>query len=311
MPCFDVGKFSCSCAIHAHTQLTHAATSKNRIRQKILQDISFIARPGEVVAVLGGTGSGKTSLLDVIAFRNRGGAITGNIYMNETPCDVEIAHNKTGLVTNNEWLMPNLTVRETLTYLAKLRLVSLTRKQVQERVKEVMTQLDLVSVKNTYIGGDGGVGLTPGQRRRVMVATEMLINPWLLLCDEVTSGLDSATALHIIESLKAVAQKGHTIIMALDQPASELISLIDTVLVLSQGRVAFFGNVQQGLDHFHAVGFTCPDTTSPLDYFVDITSIDTRSAELEDSSRNQVDTMHVPLCTLAIYSEESKTVSLV
>ena len=248
-----------------------------------------MARPGEIVAILGGSGSGKTSLLDSLAFRTTAGTVSGEIRLNERIVDRSLASEFIGYVTQADRLMPHLTVRETLTYLARLRLVGSSRRQIDEHVAGIMSELEVLHVADTYVG-DGFVvrGLSGGQRRRVTIGTQLLIDPTTLLLDEPTSGLDSTTAFHIVENLQALAQRGRTIVVTIHQPASEMLSLLDRIMILSQGKVVFNGTSQQALGHFSSLGLDCPHFTNPLDFFIDITSINTRTEKTYESSRGQV-----------------------
>ena len=259
------------------------------MRQRVLQGVSGIARPGEIVAILGGSGSGKTSLLDSLAFRTTGGTVSGEIRLNERVVDRRLASEFIGYVTQADRLMPHLTVRETLTYLARLRLVGSNRRKIEEHVSGIMSELEVLHVADTYVG-DGFVvrGLSGGQRRRVTIGTQLLIDPTSLLLDEPTSGLDSTTAFHIVENLRALAQRGRTIVVTIHQPASEMLALLDRIMILSQGKVVFNGTSQQALGHFSSVGLNCPHFTNPLDFFIDITSINTRTEKTYESSRGQV-----------------------
>ena len=261
----------------------------SRVRQRVLQGVSGMARPGEIVAILGGSGSGKTSLLDSLAFRTTAGTVSGEIRLNERIVDRSLASEFIGYVTQADRLMPHLTVRETLTYLARLRLVGSNRRQIDEHVAGIMSELEVLHVADTYVG-DGFVvrGLSGGQRRRVTIGTQLLIDPTTLLLDEPTSGLDSTTAFHIVENLRALAQRGRTIVVTIHQPASEMLSLLDRVMILSQGKVVFNGTSQQALGHFSSLELNCPHFTNPLDFFIDITSINTRTEKTYESSRGQV-----------------------
>ena len=286
----DSGLEAASCHV---SRLTRTAAGQegctSRVRQRVLQGVSGMARPGEIVAILGGSGSGKTSLLDSLAFRTTAGTVSGEIRLNERIVDRSLASEFIGYVTQADRLMPHLTVRETLTYLARLRLVGSNRRQIDEHVAGIMSELEVLHVADTYVG-DGFVvrGLSGGQRRRVTIGTQLLIDPTTLLLDEPTSGLDSTTAFHIVENLRALAQRGRTIVVTIHQPASEMLSLLDRVMILSQGKVVFNGTSQQALGHFSSLGLDCPHFTNPLDFFIDITSINTRTEKTYESSRGQV-----------------------
>lgn len=112
----------------------------------------------------------------------------------------------------------------------------------------------------------------------------------MLLLDEPCSGLDSMSARHTVDILRALAARGRTVIFTAHQPASEMFALFDLLLLLSRGRMTFFGTPEGALRHFSTAGFPCPKYTNPLDHVIDITSIDNREIELEADSRARVRT---------------------
>eukprot|EP00042_Codosiga_hollandica_P026307 m.123320 g.123320 ORF g.123320 m.123320 type:complete len:637 (-) comp52155_c0_seq4:72-1982(-) len=266
-----------------------ALSASQKLVRPVLKDVSGYARPGQLLAVLGGSGSGKTSLLDFIMGRVDKEHSRGTVRINERICTQEITRNFIGYVMQDDFLMPNLTVRETIYFLVMLRhSATSSREALEARVTSIMEQLELLHVAELRIGGKFTRGLSGGQRRRVTIGTQLLMDPTVLLCDEPTSGLDSTTAFHIVENLRALARRGRTVMITIHQPSSEMFPLFDRILLLSRGKVAYFGDGMDALSHFGALGHNCPPFTNPLDFLIDISSIDTRSEESELRSSKQV-----------------------
>ncbi|CAN1314344.1 ABC transporter G family member 21 [Linum perenne] len=199
--------------------------------------------------MLGPSGSGKTTLLTALAGRLPG-KITGAITI--------------GFVTQDDVLYPHLTVIETLTYAALLRLPkTLTREEKSGQAEAVLEELGLERCRDTIVGGGGGSpirGVSGGERKRVSIGQEMLVNPSLLLLDEPTSGLDSTTAQRIMSTVRALAR-----------PSSRLYTMFDRVVVLSDGYPIYSGRADRVMEYFGSIG--CGPNLSfvnPADFLLDL-----------------------------------------
>lgn len=205
---------------------------------KILDNISADMPAGQVMAIIGGSGSGKTSLLNAMAHRMRGQnlQITGSTIFNESPNLSSIRH---AYVMQQDVLLPQLTVRETLRYSAELRLPSGTPAEERERVvEEVILQLGLKECADTPIGDGAHKGCSGGEKRRVSIGVQLLANPSVLFLDEPTTGLDATSAYQLVRTLKNLARKGRTIITTLHQPRSEIWEMFDRITLLAKGNSA-------------------------------------------------------------------------
>lgn len=153
----------------------------------ILSNISFDMAPGQVVAILGSSGSGKTTLLNALAQRAAKSLQSGSIKFNGL--DPKVFESHMAYVQQIDYLMPYLTVRETLRYSAELRLDSgLSRKEKHALVEEVILELGLKDCADTIIGDDWRKGISGGEKRRVSVGCQLLLNPSLIFMDEPTTG---------------------------------------------------------------------------------------------------------------------------
>ncbi|XP_008805673.2 ABC transporter G family member 14-like [Phoenix dactylifera] len=238
----------------------------------ILNGITGVVCPGEILAMLGPSGSGKTTLLTAFGGRRLSGKLSGKITYNGLPFSGPMKR-RTGFVAQDDVLYPHLTVAETLAFTALLRLPrSLDRAEKVRQAHQVMSELGLARVAHTMIGGPLVRGVSGGERRRVSIGQEMLINPSLLLLDEPTSGLDSTTAARIVTTLKRLATEGgRTVVTTIHQPSSRLYHMFDKVVVLSaEGSPIYYGRAAAALEYFVSIGFSSPLTLNPADLLLDL-----------------------------------------
>ncbi|KAJ0263197.1 ABC transporter G family member 9 [Hirschfeldia incana] len=248
--------------------------AKGKIEDKtILKGVNGIVKPGEILAMLGPSGSGKTSLLTALGGRvSEGkGKLTGNISYNNKPFSKGVKR-ATGFVTQDDALYPHLTVTETLVFTALLRLPNSFKKEDKiKQAEAVVTELGLDRCKNTIIGGLFLRGVSGGERKRVSIGQEILINPSLLFLDEPTSGLDSTTAQRIVSVLWELAHGGRTVVTTIHQPSTRLFYMFDKILLLSDGNPIYFGLGSNAMDYFASVGyFPSVERVNPSDFLLDI-----------------------------------------
>lgn len=235
----------------------------------ILNGLSGVVFPGEILAMLGPSGSGKTTLLTALGGR-LSGKLSGKITYNGQPFS-GATKRRTGFVAQDDVLYPHLTVAETLLFTALLRLPSsLTADEKAEAVERVISELGLTRCRNSMIGGPLFRGISGGEKKRVSIGQEMLINPSLLLLDEPTSGLDSTTAMKIITTVKRLAAGGRTIVTTIHQPSSRLYHMFDKVVLLSEGSPIYYGSASNAMDYFSSIGFSTSITINPADLLLDL-----------------------------------------
>lgn len=160
-----------------------------KTRTSVLNGVSGVVRPGEILAMLGPSGSGKTTLLTALGGRLiKAGKMSGTITYNGRPFCSSMKR-KTGFVSQDDVLYPHLTVLETLTYAAFLKLPKeLSRAETMEQAELITVELGLTRCRNNIVGGPllQVRGVSGGERKRVSIGLEMLVNPSLLLLDEPT-----------------------------------------------------------------------------------------------------------------------------
>ncbi|XP_012485367.1 ABC transporter G family member 13 isoform X1 [Gossypium raimondii] len=236
--------------------------------RRLLDGVTGCAQPGRIMAIMGPSGSGKSTLLDALAGRLSGNVVmTGNVLLNGKKKRLD--YGSFAYVTQEDILLGTLTVRETITYSAQLRLPSsLTRQDIDGIVEGTITEMGLQECADRLIGNWHLRGISGGEKKRLSIALEILTRPHLLFLDEPTSGLDSASAFFVIQTLRNVGRDGRTIISAIHQPSSEVFSLFDDLFLLSGGEQVYFGEAKMAAKFFAEVGFPCPSRRNPSDHFL-------------------------------------------
>ncbi|KAG9318076.1 ABC-2 type transporter-domain-containing protein [Chiua virens] len=207
------------------------------------------------MAILGPSGAGKTTLVELIAGKAKSGTFTGSITF---PSLANGRRPRVAFVPQTDILPAFLTVREALTFGASLRLPeSLPPERKAALVSATISRLGLEDVAEMRIGATDGTGrgISGGEARRVSIGLELVGCPDILVCDEPTSGLDSVSARRVVNVLKEVARgggglfgsaedndRGVAVICSVHQPSSRLYHSFDSVLLLSRGRALYSGS---------------------------------------------------------------------
>lgn len=239
----------------------------------ILKDVSGIMRPG-MNAIMGATGSGKTSLLDVIAGRkDPKGLQKGSVLVDGRVVTSDLRLSS-AYVVQDDVLMGTLTVRENLLFSANLRLnredYSSTDKH--SRVEAIIQDLGLTDCANTKIGTEFLRGVSGGERKRCSIGMELITSPSLLFLDEPTTGLDSNTANCIISLLHKLSRRGKTVIFSIHQPRYSIFRQFDHLTLMHKGEVVYAGAAGHALDYFTNLGYQIDSFNNPADFFMDITN---------------------------------------
>ncbi|EAS29262.3 ABC transporter [Coccidioides immitis RS] len=243
--------------------------------RQILSGIRGIARPGQVTAIMGASGAGKTTFLDILARKNKRGTVQGEFYVNGEKVDDNEYRSVVGFVDQEDTMLPTLTVHETILTSALLRLPRDMSNVVKEqRVFEVEKQLGIYHIKDQIIGSEEGKGrgISGGEKKRVSIACELVTSPSILFLDEPTSGLDAFNAFNVIECLVNLARTyNRTVIFTIHQPRSNIVALFDQLILLAKGRTVYSGSFMGCQPYFDHIGYTCPLGFNIADYLVDLT----------------------------------------
>ncbi|EKX38776.1 hypothetical protein GUITHDRAFT_115105 [Guillardia theta CCMP2712] len=249
------------------------------VTKRILDNISGIVRPGEMLAICGPSGGGKTTLLDAIAGRidgsKKGRTLKGEVLVNGDRRNQAFS-SIASYVQQEYALQTPFTVRETMYYAADLLIPHSQCSQHERRAyaDSVIHVLGLDSCSNTIVGDVFRKGLSGGQLRRLSIAVELVRSPSILLLDEPTSGLDSAAAENIMKHLSYLAKLGTTVVCTIHQPPSEVWASFDKFCLLSEGKCLYFGSARDSVEYFGRLGHPCPSLSNPADFFLRLANTD-------------------------------------
>ncbi|XP_048580933.1 putative white-brown complex homolog protein 30 [Nematostella vectensis] len=243
-------------------------------KKTVLMGVTGKIKSGEVTAVMGPSGAGKTTFLNTLSGKAYYGTRGGEIFINgKKEDDLDMYRTITGFVPQEDVMHRNLTVKEVLRYQAELRLSSIVKKAMkEERIHQIIELLELERIQDSQIGDETNRGISGGQRKRVNIGMELVVDPTLLFLDEPTSGLDSTSSLSVLNALRAVAERGRlTIVCVIHQPRFEIFRMFHNLLFLGPGgRTVFQGSVDKAEEYFQRLGFEKPLNVNPADFYMDV-----------------------------------------
>uniref|UniRef100_H3H0F9 ABC transporter domain-containing protein n=1 Tax=Phytophthora ramorum TaxID=164328 RepID=H3H0F9_PHYRM len=220
--------------------LEYFVTLPSGEEKQLLCGITAHFEPGRMVALMGATGAGKTTLMDVIAGRKTGGRIVGDIIVNGEPKNPANFSRITAYCEQMDIHSEAATIYEALVFSANLRLPPTFTKE--ERMNLVLETLDLLEL--TTISGEMVGNLSVEQKKRVTIGVEVVANPSILFLDEPTSGLDARSALIVMRGVQSIARTGRTVLCTIHQPSISIFELFDGLLLLQRGGfTAYFGDL--------------------------------------------------------------------
>ncbi|KAG5577953.1 hypothetical protein H5410_058087 [Solanum commersonii] len=198
-------------------------------RLQLLRDVSGVFRPGILTALVGVSGAGKTTLMDVLAGRKTGGYIEGGIKISGYPKNQATFARVSGYCEQNDIHSPYVTIYESLLYSAWLRLPS------DMFVEEIMELVELKPLRNALVGLPGINGLSTEQRKRLTTAVELVANPSIIFMDEPTSGLDARAAAIVMRTVRKTVDTGRTVVCTIHQPSIDIFEAFDELLLMKRG----------------------------------------------------------------------------
>jgi ABC-type multidrug transport system ATPase subunit/ABC-type multidrug transport system permease subunit len=284
-PAYEVPLIELSLRNVTYAPVTRSTSTKNKQKgsvastKTVLDNISTSIRPFQLSAWMGPSGSGKTSCISVAA-----GLVpitSGSIYVNGEKG--RIPKRLVGVVWQDDLLLSNLTVQENIYFAARLKTPeSVDDAGVQKLVDETIREVGLWHVRHSLVGnalGIGARGVSGGERKRVSVASELVVRPSLLFLDEPTSGLDATTAQALMSTLKDLTQIGHSIAVVIHQPRTTIFTLFDSLLLLSKGNVVYNGEACKARAFLESCPEICklPPETGIADWMMDIIAQDEKS----------------------------------
>ncbi|PWZ17785.1 ABC transporter G family member 23 [Zea mays] len=260
----------------------------------LLKSVSFTASSSNILAVVGPSGAGKSTLLRILSGRGTGSEIAkpGTVSLNGHAVTSRAQLRRLcGFVTQDDNLLPLLTVRETILFAARFRLrAAATAAERNERVEALMQELGLSDVADSYVGGGDGCGglsaargVSGGERKRVSIAVDIVHDPPVLLLDEPTSGLDSRSALDVLQLLHDVSRaRRQVVVLSIHQPSYRMLHYISSLLLLSRGAVAHVGTLASLEDALARLGHKIPMQLNPLELAMEVTG------QLEEDSSSRI-----------------------
>ncbi len=220
-----------------------------------IHPFSLTATSGELIGVMGGSGVGKSTLLNVL---------NGNLKLNDGQIlingfDLEKDHDALqgmiGFVPQDDLLIDELTVFQNLYYNAKLCFRDFSEKKIIRSVMRVLMDIDLISIRNLTVGDPLNKFISGGQRKRLNIALELIREPAVLFADEPTSGLSSMDSEMVMLLLKEQTLKGRLVIVNIHQPSSDIYKLFDKLLIMDKGGYPiYYGNPIDALTYFKLAG---------------------------------------------------------
>ncbi|RLN54809.1 hypothetical protein BBP00_00008767, partial [Phytophthora kernoviae] len=274
-------------------------SSNLTVEKKILRGISGVFRPGRITLVLGQPGSGKSSLMKVLANRfhmDTNIMLNGGVEYNgkDRAELLSVLPRYVAYANQIDEHYPRLTVQETFEFAHECcsgkglepwiveALKNCTPEQHAHALK-VMTahqnfapdvtvkKLGLDNCKDTVVGNAMLRGVSGGERKRVTTGEMMFGMKRLQLLDEISTGLDSAATYDICKSMKSAARNFNaTVIISLLQPSPEVFELFDDVLLMNEGSIMFHGNRLDAVPYFEHMGFHCPPRKDVADFLLDL-----------------------------------------
>ncbi|XP_044974505.1 ABC transporter G family member 7 [Hordeum vulgare subsp. vulgare] len=260
----------------------------------LLSNLSGEAKPGRLLALMGPSGSGKTTLLNVLAGQLTASPslhLSGFLYVNGQP--MSQGGYKIAYVRQEDIFFSQLTVRETLSLAAELQLPDTMSPERKEKyVDDLLFRLGLVNSADSIVGDAKVRGISGGEKKRLSLACELIASPSVIFADEPTTGLDAFQAEKVMETLRQLAEDGHTVICSIHQPRGSVYSKFDDIVLLSEGEVVYMGPAkEEPLKYFASLGYQCPDHENPAEFLADLISTDYSSAESVQSSQKRIENL--------------------
>ena len=217
--------------------------------RRVLQDVTMVVKPGELIGIMGPSGAGKSSLLAALVGCQSPAEGRVTVSGADLYSHYDEFRGQIGYVPQDDIMHADLTVGQALWYAARLRLpVDFSREEIDQRIERVIEQLGLKGTERTRIGSAARRGISGGQRKRVNIAMELLTDPPMLVLDEPTSGLSSTDAAAIVELLRDLARAGRTIVLTIHQPSIDVMKMLNGVAVIARdessngvGRLVWYG----------------------------------------------------------------------
>ncbi|XP_042049448.1 pleiotropic drug resistance protein 1-like [Salvia splendens] len=227
---FDNVKYS----VDMPQEMKNQGVSEDRL--VLLKEVSGAFRPGVLTALMGVSGAGKTTLMDVLAGRKTSGYIEGSITVSGYPKRQETFARISGYCEQTDIHSPCVTVYESLLFSAWLRLHQDVDDETRKAfVENVMELVELTTLRDGLVGLPGVSGLSTEQRKRLTIAVELVANPSIIFMDEPTSGLDARAAQIVMRTVRNTVDTGRTVVCTIHQPSIDIFEAFDELFLMKRG----------------------------------------------------------------------------
>ncbi|KNA25912.1 hypothetical protein SOVF_002340 [Spinacia oleracea] len=249
-------------------------------RLQLLSKVSGVFSPGVLTALVGSSGAGKTTMMDVLAGRKTGGEIEGDIRISGYPKVQPTFARISGYVEQNDIHSPQVTVEESLWFSSSLRLPKeISKENKKDFVDEVMRLVELDNLKHALVGLPGTTGLSTEQRKRLTIGVELVANPSIIFMDEPTSGLDARAAAIVMRTVRNTVDTGRTVVCTIHQPSIDIFEAFDELLLMKRGGEVIYGG-KLGLhsctmiEYFQGISGIppIPDDYNPATWMLEVTT---------------------------------------
>eukprot|EP00930_Biecheleria_cincta_P025142 TRINITY_DN17937_c0_g1_i1.p1 TRINITY_DN17937_c0_g1~~TRINITY_DN17937_c0_g1_i1.p1 ORF type:complete len:695 (+),score=124.75 TRINITY_DN17937_c0_g1_i1:64-2148(+) len=257
----------------------------------VLEGVSGQFKSGRMCAIMGPSGAGKTTFMNVLSGKATYGKMGGTVLVNDQKADVSGLKSVLGFVPQDDIVHQDLTVREQIRFSAELRNDSqLSASRLDRITDDVLAVMQIDHIQNSIVGGVEKRGISGGQRKRVNIGLELAAQPDIMFLDEPTSGLDSTSSLSVVLSLKKMCQLGMTSIMVIHQPRYSLFTLFDDVLLLGKGgHTVYLGPSGAAKVYFEELGFKMAPDENPADWLMDVICGEVPNSELPEFKPQMLD----------------------
>ncbi|XP_077525509.1 ATP-binding cassette subfamily G member 4-like isoform X2 [Amblyomma americanum] len=242
----------------------HVKATKGK--KLLLSSLYGLASPGTLTAVMGPSGAGKTTLLNILS-GHIDKTYEGEVQVNGYVRDTNLFNMQSCYVMQDDCLLQYLTVREALSTSIRLRTSTRRKNKILELVEDIIKLWGLEHCADTLTRS-----LSGGEKKRLVIAQELVNNSPVVLVDEPTSGLDSSSALCCVRVLKSLAESGRTVLCSVHSPSARLFSHFDRLYMLSEGKCIYNGSAEMLVSFLDSQKLHCPPYHSPSDFITSIAS---------------------------------------
>jgi len=244
-------------------------------KRDLLLDVQGEVSSGHVLAILGPSGAGKTTLLNMLCLEKKGGVPSGNIHVDGSPLTLKKYNESCAYVQQFDTLWASLSVRDHLTYAMELYQPELDGAARASAIDTLLSDVGLTESQHTKAGNEFLRGLSGGNKRRLSIAVALAKRPSIVFLDEPTSGVDSASAVMIMGFLARMAASSNVAaVCTIHQPPASVFAGFDNCMILSMGRVAYFGKAQAMGKYFTSIDAPPPPGTNVAEFVLDLVNKD-------------------------------------